>query len=68
MLGVQRVWACEGDANVARHDQVAHIEEMWDLCKDERKGRKQPRKPADGLSYTIEYGNIIEPSEDDAEI
>ena len=61
MLGVQRDWSDEHGVTVAHHTQVAYIEAMWEKYKEERKGRTQPKRPADDLSFTDEDNEIIVP-------
>ena len=68
MLGVQRDWSDEDGVTVSRHTQVAYIEALWDTYKEERKGRTQPRWPADDLSFTDADNEIIVPQRLDSKI
>ena len=71
MLGVPREHSVDSDGNrLSKMSQVAFIEDAWREWGEYRKGKSAPKRPADGLKFTDDNGNIIvvEPEEYEANI
>jgi len=60
MLGIQRDMSVSEDGVATlQMTQVNFIEEAWDEWKQHRSGRGPPERPADGLKFTDEKGQLI---------
>eukprot|EP01048_Picozoa_sp_COSAG05_P019010 COSAG05_NODE_2891_length_2535_cov_3.156814_1_plen_137_part_10 len=69
MLGVQREWTTDGSAAVAKHEQIAYIEDAWNKFFAERfkLSKYCPRRPADDITFVDSHGELLEVSEDEAD-